>query len=152
MTSFQYPRTFTVALCATLAVVGAIQVTQADEPAKPMVLRTVMQQLERDLQSVTGAISREDWKRVTELAPRIGHHDEPPVREKMRILAWLGTDAGRFRDFDSQAHKAAEAMGEAAMRSDGQAVISAFAKVQQNCLACHANFRKAFREHFDRPR
>lgn len=42
----------------------------------------------------------------------------------------------------------AVAMGAAATRGDGQAVIAAFAKVQQGCLACHQSFRKPFTEHF----
>jgi len=42
----------------------------------------------------------------------------------------------------------AAAMGEAAKRSDGQAVIAAFAKVQQSCFGCHQSFRQPFVEHF----
>lgn len=141
-------RTLTFIGCATLATIGAMHPAQADGTAKPLALRGIMQQLGRDMQSVTGAISKEDWARVAELAPKIGAHAEPPLTEKMRILAWLGTDSGRFRSFDEQTHEAAHAMGEAAQRGDGQAVIVAFAKVQQSCLACHQNFRKSFTEHF----
>lgn len=107
-----------------------------------------MDQLGRDMQAVTGAISREDWTLVTRLAPDIARHPEPPLSEKMRIITWLGTDAGKFRGFDGEVHDAAIAMGEAATRGDGQAVIAAFAKLQQGCLACHQTFRKPFTEHF----
>ncbi len=148
MRTFRYSRVLAAALCATLTAFGATQITRAEEPAKPLALRTVMQQLERDMQSVTGAISREDWAQVATLAPDIGSHAEPPLREKMRILAWLGTDASKFRGFDKQTHEAAQAMGEAAARSDGQAVIVGFAKVQQSCLACHQGYRQSFKEHF----
>ncbi|MBS0291378.1 MAG: cytochrome c [Proteobacteria bacterium] len=113
-----------------------------------MALREVMDQLGRDMQAVTGAISKEDWALVAELAPKIARHAEPPASEKIRILAWLATDAGKFRGFDAQVHDAATAMGEAAQHSDGQAVIAAFAKVQQSCLACHQGFRKPFVQHF----
>lgn len=139
----------TFALCITLTAVGVTRVTRAGEPTEPMFLRTVMQQLERDLQSVTGAVSREDWPQVAELAPKIARHPEPPLREKIRILTWLGTDAGKFRSFDTQIHAAAHAMGEAATHDDGQAVIAAFARVQQSCLGCHQGFRKSFQEHFE---
>lgn len=132
-----------IGITTGLAVPAAI----ADEP-KPMALRTVMQQLGRDMQAVTGAISKEDWLLVAELAPRIGRHAEPPLAEKKRILAWLGTDAGKFRGFDQQVHEAADAMGTAARQGDGQAVIQAFAKVQQGCLDCHQSYRKQFTEHF----
>lgn len=113
-----------------------------------MALQRVMKQLGADMQLVTGAISREDWARVADLAPKIARHAEPPSTEKIRILSWLGTDAGRFRGFDAQVHDAATGMGESATRGDGQAVIAAFAQVQQSCLGCHQNFRTAFVEHF----
>lgn len=145
----KYLRTFLVTLCATLAGFGNAQATRADDAPKPMVLRGVMQQLDRDMQAVTAAIVREDWPRVAALAPKIGNHPAPPLGEKLRILAWLGTDAGKFRSFDTGVREASAAMGEAATRGDGRAVIAGFAKVQQACLGCHQAFRKPFVEHFD---
>lgn len=128
--------------------VAMIVHAQAATPAKPMALQGVMEKLGRDMQSVTGAISNEDWALVAQLAPQIASHAEPPLSEKMRILTWLGTDAGKFKGFDGQTHDAASAMGEAAVRGDGQEVIAVFAKVQQSCLGCHQRFRKPFLEHF----
>jgi cytochrome c556 len=117
-----------------------------------MALSAVMKRLGQDMRAVTGAISREDWALVAELAPKIAAHDEPPLTEKMRILTWLGTDAGKFRSFDTQVHDAANGMGKAAMRGDGPAVIDAFARVHQACLGCHQGFRKSFVEHFQEKR
>lgn len=151
MKMFRYSRILTAALCVTLTAVGTTRATPASEPEKPMALRAVMQQLERDMRSVTGAIAREEWTQVVELAPGIGSHPQPPLREKIRILAWLGTAASTFRGFDTQTREAAEAMGEAATRSDGQAVIAAFARLQQSCLGCHQNYRKSFQQHFYEP-
>lgn len=116
--------------------------------AKPLALRGVMQKLGSDLQAVAGAIAREDWDKVAALAPQIAEHDQPPLTEKVRILAWLGGDALKFRGFDHQTHEAAAAMGTAARQRDGQAVIAAFARVQQGCLGCHQGYRKAFVGHF----
>ncbi|HEX7380944.1 MAG TPA: cytochrome c [Nevskiaceae bacterium] len=115
----------------------------------PMALREIMEQLGQDMQAVTGAIAVEDWAKVAELAPKIADHQAPPLAEKMRILAWLKTDAMKFRGYDRQVHGDAEAMSEAAKRGDGKAVIANFAKVQQSCLACHENFRKSFVAHFE---
>ncbi len=143
---------FAFVLCAALAGFAARLAAQPVEAAKPIALRAVMDKLGRDMQAVTGAISIEDWARVAELAPQIASHDQPSVAQKMRILAWLGTDAARFRGFDAQVHDAASAMGEAAKREDGEAVIAAFSKTQQGCLACHRSFRRAFVEQFDRGR
>ncbi|MDT3678156.1 MAG: cytochrome c [Burkholderiaceae bacterium] len=136
------------ALCAALLTLTALPSARADEATKPMALQSVMKQLGQDMQAVTAAISKEDWARVAELAPKIANHEQPPVMEKMRILTWLGTDAGKFRGFDGQVHDAAASMGDAAARGDGQAVIAAFAKLQQSCLGCHQNYRTAFIDHF----
>jgi len=143
------PRSFfTVPLSVLLATFATALGAQSVEAAKPMALRTIMERLGRDMQAVTGAISKEEWPLVAELAPRIAKHAEPPMSEKMRILAWLGADAGKFRGLDGQVHDAATSMGEAAQRNDGQAVIAAFSKTQQSCLACHQSYRRSFVEKF----
>lgn len=115
---------------------------------KPMELRTIMETLDRDMQAVTSAISKEDWALVAELAPKIANHAEPPMSEKVQILTWLGTDAGKFRGFDVQVHEAATEMGEAAKQADGQKVITTFSKTLQSCLACHQSFRQPFVKRF----
>lgn len=137
-------------LTAVTLVFAAISTVQAaeEQPTKALTVRDVMQQLGRDMQAVTGAIAMEDWKLVAELAPKIADHAEPPLKEKMRVMAWLGTDVPKFRGHDSRVHSAAVTMKEAAERDDGQAVIVAFSRVQQNCLACHQSFRQSFRQHF----
>ena len=138
----------TIALSVALATAATGLGAQSAEAAKPMALRSVMEKIGRDMQAVTGAISKEEWTLVAELAPKIAKHAEPPLGEKMRILGWLGTDAGKFRGFDGQVQDAASAMGDAAKRGDGQAVIAAFSKTQQSCLACHHSFRQSFVEQF----
>ncbi|MFA7625296.1 MAG: cytochrome c [Pusillimonas sp.] len=114
----------------------------------PMNLRTIMEKLGHDMETVTRAISTEDWLLISKLAPEIAHHAEPPMSEKVQILTWLGTDAGEFRSFDMQVQEAATEMGEAAKQADGQRVIGAFAKTQQSCLACHQSFRQPFIKRF----
>jgi len=143
---------FPIALSVALAIPASGLGAQPADATKPMALRAVMDKLGRDMQAVTGAISREDWALVAELAPGIAKHAEPPLSEKMRILTWLGTDAGKFRGYDGQVHEAATAMSEAARRVDGEAVIAAFSRTQQGCLACHRSFRQSFIEQFYRGR
>jgi cytochrome c556 len=70
------------------------------------------------------------------------------MMEKLRILGWLGSDAGKFREYDGEVHDAATTMEEAAIRGDGHAVINAFSEVQKSCLNCHQNFREPFVKHF----
>lgn len=115
---------------------------------EPLALRKIMQELGRNMQAITGAISQEEWAQVVQLAPKVAAHPEPPLTEKMRILAYLSADAVKFRKFDAQTHEAALAMKQAAANSDGKAVIQSFARVQESCLSCHQAFRKPFVEHF----
>lgn len=141
---------FTIPLVVAL-LAGAYQQVRAadDDKGASLVLREIMKDLGKDMQIVTDGISREDWALVAETAPRIADHPQPPMGERLRILAFVGSDAGRFKEYDKQTQQAARILGEAAAREDGMAVISAFASLQETCLACHQQFRKPFQEHFD---
>lgn len=119
-----------------------------DTVAKPLELRRIMQELGKNMQTITEAISREDWTSVAKVAPQIAEHPEPPVIEKMRILEFIGTDMGTFESHDEITHQAARALEQVATRNDGQGVVAAFANLQKACLACHQRFRKPFVEHF----
>src|SRR3546814_12941302 len=92
-----------------------------------MGLRTVMKELGRNMEAVTGAISREDWALVEELAPGLAHHAQPPAMEKMRILKWPGADAGKIRTLDARVERAANDLAAAAAGGSGHAVSRAFA-------------------------
>ena len=117
--------------------------------ARPLQLRKIMQTLGKDMQAVTNGIAREDWGLVAKTAPRIADHPQPSMGERMRILAFVGSDVGEFKQYDKWTHDAARALEQAAIRGDGQAVISSFATLQTTCLGCHQQFRTPFRKHFD---
>ena len=120
---------------------------QADK-AKPLELRQIMHDLGKNIQSITDAISNEDWDKVANVAPLIGDHPQPPLTEKLRILSFLGTNAGKFKGHDDETGLAAQALEQAGVQHDGQAVIASFAKLQSTCLACHQSFRKSLIDHF----
>lgn len=153
MISIQYrpPFASTIAVLLFSLFIGGFQsdaLADGMGDAKPLELRKIMRELGGNMQSITGAISQQDWALVAQLAPKIAAHPEPPVPEKMRILAYLSADAVKFKNFDAQTQEAALAMKQAAARSDGKAVIQSFARVQESCLGCHQAFRKPFVEHF----
>lgn len=118
------------------------------EKAKPLALRKIMQEMGKSMQAMTDGISREDWEVVARMAPLIANHPQPPLAEKLRILSFVGSEAGQFKGYDEKISQAAQALEQAAMRSNGQTVISSFAALQNSCLACHQSFRKPFVEHF----
>jgi cytochrome c556 len=143
------PRAILGTTAFMLAVAGAAPAWADGAGApKPLALRTIMQGLGKNMQLITGRIANEDWTAVATLAQLLAEHPQPPAGEKLRILAFLGTNAGTFEAHDETTHHAARALAEAALRKDGQAVISAFANVQSTCLACHQSFRKPFVLHF----
>lgn len=141
---------FIAAVAACLLLASPVTQIRADEPVGKTELhfRGMMQELDRNMQKITAAISREDWALVAQIAPKIARHPELPPAEKMQILAYLGTNASEFHHIDAQTHEAASDLEQVAEFGDGKAVIQAFARVQENCLACHQNFRKPFVEHF----
>lgn len=142
--------TAAVALLMALAGGVLLPVNAADttDQATSMALTGIMRDLGQDMQAVTAAITFEDWPKVTTLAARIADHPQPPLAEKLRILAFVGKDTTRFRGYDQQAHAMAQQLAQAAQRADGTATITAFANVQTACLACHQQFRQPFKEHF----
>lgn len=148
MNTFKYLASVAAVPVVVLIVATASFRVRAAGSPKPMALQGVMQQLDHDMQAITGAVVMEDWASVVGIAPTIARHPEPPSAQKVRIIAWLGLDAGKFRGFDGQVHDAAVNVGEAAVQGDGEAVIAAFAKVQQGCLGCHRSSRKRFVQHF----
>lgn len=137
-----------MAIIATVLVLAGFVDARAAEKKPSNDLLAVMEQMGRNMQEVTGAISREDWALVVELAPGIARHPQPSALDKVRILKWVGTDVGKFRDYDAQVERTADEMAAAAARGDGAEVIRAFSEVQQACLACHQQFRKRYVEHF----
>ncbi len=118
------------------------------QAAEPLEFQKVMKELGRNMQTVTGGISREDWELVAATAPMIAEHPQPPRAEKTRIISFMGGEMSKFKAFDTQVHEAAHDLMHAAHEKDGQKVIAAFQKVQSTCLNCHQAFRSRFVEHF----
>ncbi|RDH85038.1 MAG: cytochrome C [endosymbiont of Galathealinum brachiosum] len=107
-----------------------------------------MQDMSKNMQVITGAISREDWALVEKTAPLIADHPQPPMFEKMRIFAFVNTDIGQFKSHDGKTHEAARILGVTAATGDGHAIIADFATLQDTCLMCHEQFRKPFQAYF----
>lgn len=127
---------------------GAGAAAESGEKAKDLALRKIMKDLGSNMQTVTDAISREDWELAAKTAPLIADHPQPPVTEKLRIIAFMGADMGKFKGYDAEVHKAAGSLGEAAKAKDGAAVIAAFQSIQTACYGCHRDFRQGFVKHF----
>lgn len=144
-----WPRARLVGLLLMFA--HALAWANCDPETNQLALRKIMQDLGSNMQVITRAIASENWELVATTAPLIANHPRPPVAERMRILNFAGAEVGKFKGYDKQTHEAAKKLGEVALSSDGDAIITAFASLQSTCLACHRHFRKPFREHFYPP-
>ena len=133
---------------AALALALATGAGWAQSATDPLVLRGVMAQMQADTQAAGDAIARQDWASAASHAERLAHHAEPPALEKVRILAWLLTDAMTFRNYDLQVKSAAAQLQTAARQQDGVAAARDLARMQQSCDGCHNSFRARFLAHF----
>ena len=97
---------------------------------------------------ITEGITHEDWIRVAEHAEAIANHPRPPMTERVRIMAFAGTEVAQFKKYDTEVHEAASSLADEAADGDGSAIIASFGRLQNGCLDCHATFRSAYREHF----
>lgn len=138
-------RTKIQAVLATLIISVNVPVALA---AEPLAFQGVMRDLGKHMQTVAGAISVEDWHLVAKTANMISDHPKPPLLEKGRIFAFVGTRMAKFKEFDAQTHEAAHEMENAAELANGSEVINQYQKLQMGCLGCHQAFRAEFVEHF----
>ncbi len=120
----------------------------SEKTVEPLILQKIMRDMGENMQLITDGISREDWKQVEKNALLVADHPQPPLSEKVRIMAFAGSNISKFKKHDGETHDAARTLAESAAREDGYAIIADFATLQNNCLMCHQRFRKSFVEHF----
>lgn len=147
MHGLAHARMFGLAMAMALDAGGAWAASAA-QPAEPMALRGVMQQMERDKLAAGAALGQQDWAELATRAGRLAHHAEPPLTEKVRILGWLLTDAPAFRNHDVQVKAAATDLQAAAQKKDAAAATSALQRMQQGCDGCHNSFRDKYLKRF----
>ncbi len=149
----KYKRTLKASVAAgvigtLLATVSAMSWADDNVATSPLALRKIMQDLGKNMQTITDGISRGDWVLIEKIAPLVADHPEPPPGEKMRILGFVGTNMTKYKAHDGETHEQAQAVGKAAKAKDGPGVILAFQKLQTSCYNCHSEFRKPFVAHF----
>lgn len=135
-------------LILAASVINIVSAASHVQAAEQLELQKIMKTLGKNMQAVTDGICREDWAFVENASRLIAGHPQPPLPEKMRIIAFVGTNMSKFKAFDEQTHQAASEMATAARERNGQKAISSFQKLQLSCLGCHQSFRPGFVEHF----
>ncbi|MDG4868591.1 cytochrome c [Guyparkeria sp. 1SP6A2] len=135
-----------LAMAALMGSAGALAEEERD--GVPHEFHEIMEELGEHMVGITEGITHEDWIRVAEHAQAIADHPRPPMTERVRIMAFAGTDVAKFKEFDGEVHDAAARLADEAAGGDGSAIIASFGRLQNGCLDCHAAFRTTYRNHF----
>ena len=53
----------------------------------------------KNIQTIADGISREDWELIEKTTSQIADHPQPPLTEKIRIMAFVGMDASKFKGY-----------------------------------------------------
>jgi len=136
-----------VGVLAMGALLGSTELL-ANEAETPHEFNGIMKDLGDHMVGITEGITREDWIRVADHARAIADHPRPPMTERVRIMAFAGTEVAKFKEFDAEVHNAAADLVDEAAGGDGSAIVASFGRLQNGCLDCHAAFRSSYREHF----
>lgn len=108
-------------------------------------LRQVMQGLGQEMCRLNGAILKEDFTQAAVSAQAIAEHPRPPLGERLRIMAELGSDMPRFKRGDDAVHDSAMALKAAAERKEPAAVLEHYLHLMAGCVECHNSFRARVR-------
>ena len=119
--------------------------------AEEMVLEKVMKEQAKNMRRIAGGIAREDYEQVVRasLAVIDPPHPSSTLGEKLKLMGFLRTDIGRYKELDGNTKERAAALAKTARSQNGEATIAAFQRLQMSCLACHSEFRKSFQDYFN---
>lgn len=136
------------AIGTLMAMIGAMTWADDSTATPPLVLRKIMQDMDKNMHTMAVAISQKDWPLVERIAPLIADHRQPPFVEKMRIMGFIGTSISKYKAYDGSVVEQAQAVGKAAKSNDAQGAELMFRKLQASCDSCHNEFQKSFVAHF----
>ena len=123
-------------LLATVALLASLSVS-----AETLTLKSVMQQLGKDLAEMNHGILIEDYATIERTAMRIAEHPKPALVQRKAIMAKLGPDTATFKEYDGIVHNSAKAISEAAKTSDMLAIMEQQQQLFNGCIQCHSTFR-----------
>jgi cytochrome c556 len=105
-------------------------------------LRLVMQGLLEDAQQITAGIFLQDFSKIELAANKIANHPTPGMATKTKLVASLGPEMGKFKQFDSVVHDTAIVIATAAGEEDMASAITAYHQLIDGCQACHGEFKQ----------
>ncbi len=112
--------------------------TYAEDPKS---FRDLMLYMGQQYSEVTQGILKQDYQQLATAANIIAFHPEPPLTQRMKIIAKLGSDFLDFKSWDDKVHLSAVALAQAAENKDINAVLEHNTTMLENCTSCHIKYR-----------
>ncbi len=128
-------------LPTVLLIAGSCVLSTPTYAEEPKSFRDVMIYMGEHYTKVTQGILKQDYQQLANAANVIAFHPEPPLAQRMKIIAKLGGDFLDFKSWDDKVHLSATALAQAAKDEDINAVLEHNAAMLKNCTACHIKYR-----------
>lgn len=121
----------------------AIAFTQKHQPQPndTQPIKTIMQRLMMDMQTIEVGIWNENYETIWSGAENIVNHPKIPMEQRKEIKRILGPKMKAFVGFDKQVHNQADSLAQDAKAKNMDEILKHYSIIQQGCVSCHANFR-----------
>ncbi|HFD32099.1 MAG TPA: hypothetical protein ENJ28_05230 [Gammaproteobacteria bacterium] len=107
----------------------------------PESFRDLMKYMGEEYTKVAEGILKQDYKQLSEAANNIAFHPEPPLTQRMKIIAKLGTNFMDFKSWDDEVHLSAVALTKAAKDKNNAEILKHNAMMLKKCTSCHDKYR-----------
>lgn len=125
-----------VGILVTVLIVGS---APADEQHA---LKEIMSGLRNSLVEIADGLLTDDFNRIIVGAAAIAEHPQIPASQVRLVAAELGSEMPTFKQLDLAVHDLSIEIGDAAKRSDRNAIISLYLQMTEGCLGCHETYKE----------
>ena len=122
----------------SLAVIQANH-RQSDTSTQP--IKTIMQRLMMDMQTIQVGIWNENYETIWAGANQIVNHPKIPKDQRKEIAGILGPKMKAFAAIDQQVHNHADSLARDAKARNMDEILKHYTIIQNGCVSCHASFR-----------
>lgn len=103
----------------------------------------IMLGLSEEMTRIGAGIWAEEFSTIALAAEAIAEHPLPPLMQRLKLLADLGSNSSQFMAADKALKAAALEVVAAAKQEDLEAVLNRYQVVQQHCVDCHSWYRNS---------
>lgn len=112
-------------------------------------LKMIMIDLEADMEAIVRALNYDDFEAVKTHALEIANHQKPPMAQRKKIMAFLGSEMNGFKSSDAFVHDSAVKVAEAADEQNYAKVVESYGILLGGCVACHTKYRSRVLKHLE---